>query len=148
MKKSSKVQNYRMICPHPSLRYLCHYCGLSAPYLDHSPPVKMAHEFDEEGINYNPVKVPCCKECLKLSEDCKNWRLPDRVHEIKKMLVKKYKRYLVQEQWEKSEIDELDYSLSTLVRAHCEYKGLIENRIIWGFEEKETAYSVLGVNNV
>lgn len=138
MRKSSKLKNYRLICPHPSLRYKCHYCGLSAPAFDFSPPAEIASQFDEDEINYDPVKVPCCKECLSLSKKLKNWRLPDRFDEIKKLIAEKYKTQLESCEWEAAEVDELDYSLRTLVKAHNDYHKLIKQRLAWGVAHQES----------
>ena len=132
MRILSKLENYRLYCVHESLRYRCHYCGLDAPHFDKFPDGQKSAELTELKIKHKLLKTPVCKECLFFSKTCKNWEIKDRAMEIKHKIYKKYKHHLKAVKWEKSEIEELDYSLADLIQSHSNYKALIEKRLSWG----------------
>ena len=52
-------------------RYVCHYCGETAPTIDHCPPLSVLDSLLSVGLQPEtpPVTVPCCSECNSVLSD-------------------------------------------------------------------------------
>lgn len=125
---------YKLFCPNNDLRYVCLYCGLPAPTVDHVPPLSEVEDLRLIYDNIQYTKVPACEECNRLALDEPHISLSERQQFIKSKLKEKYKKYIQFIDWESDEIQELSYNLRKSVEAHMNLKYLIAYRLAYGNE--------------
>ena len=56
---------YKIYCPNNEQRFVCYYCGLAAPDLDHVPPISILLEMDNVLKNYITAGIEFKKFLIK-----------------------------------------------------------------------------------
>jgi 5-methylcytosine-specific restriction endonuclease McrA len=75
---------YKLFCPDKRNRYICFYCGLPAPTLDHVPPLNKVDDLLMEFEILIYTKVPACNECNRIASDEPHTDIYERQKYIKK----------------------------------------------------------------
>jgi hypothetical protein len=140
---------YKIFCSDTKLRFVCYYCGLSAPELDHVPPLSKIENLLEIGYARTDMdffKVPSCRECNKLALDYPHLRLSERFIFVKKRLFEKYRKKLLSATWTHDELEELDFALRVYVSAHTDFVQFLNKRLFYGFSSIFEAKEALDID--
>lgn len=152
MKKRALFQRHNILyktwCIQKELRYKCHYCGLSAPTLDHIPSLAnvdyiLSASLDDEA---DFIRVPSCKECNSLAADKLHLTLHDRFIDLKLMLLEKYEKKFLMPYWDEEELEEMDDTMRHYIQAALEFRDFLKNRIVYGFKSLTEAKYVLNTH--
>ena len=95
----------------------CYYCGVPADTIDHVPPRSYRQFISCHPIlsaKYKFQEVNACRECNSVLGAKALWTLSERKDYIKRYLKRTYGKDKFIE-WSNEELDELGYSLRTLV---------------------------------
>ena len=137
---------YKLYCPDEDKRFICFYCGDSAPTIDHVPSLNCIHDLRLEYEIENYFKVPCCSECNSFASDEPHLDIFERRNFIKEKIKKKYKRILMLPDWDDNEINSMGPSFRKSLKAQMDYKYFIAYRLLYG--ETTTFYlNQIGYNN-
>lgn len=112
----------------------CAYCGVPADTVDHVPPISIRGSLVTLGETRWPfIEVPACHECNNLFGDRPPWTVLGRKAEIKKLLRKRYRKYLAIPEWEDREIMEHDPRglLGSYIREGIFIRDVIRKRLKW-----------------
>lgn len=123
---------YKLFCPDKRSRYICFYCGLPAPTVDHVPPLNKVADLLMEYESLKYIKVPACQECNGIASDFPHIDIYERQEYIKKKLKKKYQKYIKSMDWEEDEIEQLGYRMKQQVIASMSIKYLVAYRLTYG----------------
>ena len=127
-------QRYKLFCPDKNKRFICFYCGLPAPTVDHVPPLNKVADLLMEYESLNYVKVPSCQECNGLASDYPHLDIHTRQKYIKQKIKKKYLKYIKSADWEDDEIEALGDRLQQHILASMSVKYLVAYRLTYGEE--------------
>lgn len=125
---------YQIFVTHKDNRYVCFYCGLPAPTLDHVPSLnciedlRMVH--NEEDINY--LKVPACSECNSMAGDIPHLDIWERRDFLKERIRQKYKKDINFRDWYDDELDTLADNLKREVVGRLKLKYEVISRLLFG----------------
>lgn len=109
----------------------CIYCNEGMECFDHVPPLSICEEIDVIEYKKNGgrfVLLPSCKKCNSYLYDYSDSDFVNRID----FLVRKYNKVLKRIQnteWTKEELDELGYTLKTLIKSRIAKKEIIQNKI-------------------
>jgi len=123
---------YNLYIPSKDKRYICFYCGLPAPAIDHVPPLSKVKELRMIYDSIIYTKVPSCNECNLIAGDESDTCIFQRRIFVKEKLIIKYKKYIKLCDWEEDEIDQLGYNLRVSVINSMSIKYLIAYRLHYG----------------
>lgn len=102
----------------------CYYCGEPAGTIDHVVPKSMIKTLNiledksvyDKLINPNrTLTVPSCLECNVLLSNSYQDTLADRKAELKRRLIKRYKKLLNKPEWTRTELNQLNGRLKEAV---------------------------------
>jgi len=97
---------------------VCYYCGCEAEHDDFSPPKNYVSYYLKTGLTCSFAMVPSCRECFGFLSVCLDGLIEERKKFVNHRIVKKYKKALnIYERWDDKDLGELDYSLSSSIKA-------------------------------
>jgi hypothetical protein len=129
-RREAAMAYYRL---HPwAPRDICYYCGSLPDTLDHVPPINWviamgALALQEAGAPF--LKVPACKQCNSILGSKRYFTCAQRKAYIASALREKYRALRSITEWSEEELEQLDGNLETFVRAHADWRLVIERRI-------------------
>lgn len=103
--------------------YICIYCGAPSDCRDHVIPVA----YLSLARGYDPEKqwiVPACNNCNLLAGPYIAFSIAEKAQYILGRFRCKYKKLLKHPEWQQDELDDLDYSLRTMI-----WGGLVAKRV-------------------
>lgn len=112
----------------------CIYCGSKCIVeFDHVIPYSYLSKFDKRTYaeKKRGIKISSCKTCNSMLSNKTLWNFLDRFFLIRKQLELKYKKYNKRHYWSDDEIDELDYSLATFVKAERKKTKHVQEILNW-----------------
>lgn len=111
----------------------CYYCGMAADSVDHVVPRTIAERLPEVELvsDIRTYTVPCCRECNCILGPKLYATLADKKHALKKILRKRYKKYLTLPDWTEEDMQELGPTLQPKIRAGQSVKILTQQRLVW-----------------
>jgi len=123
---------YKLFIPSTDKRFICFYCGLPAPTIDHVPPLSKVKELRMTYDSLIYTKVPSCNECNLIAGDEPHVSIFERRIFLKEKLKLKYKKYIKLCDWEEDEISDLGYNLRVSVINSMSIKYIIAYRLHYG----------------
>jgi hypothetical protein len=108
---------------------VCTYCGDPATVRDHFLPVAVA-----ASMQFGPklkLILPSCVECNGIASDHAFKTVADKRLFIQARLAKKYRSLVNSPSWTESELEELGWSMRTLIQAEIARKTHILARLKW-----------------
>ncbi len=111
----------------------CHYCGQPGVTIDHVPPQSLRTRLGELGLtgHYTFHEVRCCRECNCLLGARPLYTLADRKRFIKRVLRKRYARFVRMPPWSDEQLAELGHTLRTSVLSAVLTAEIVHRRLAW-----------------
>ena len=123
----------------------CYYCGLIATSIDHFIPqtlTKRGFLTDEQ------LLIPACRECNSILGARVFRTLALRREAAKEGIRKKYRKFLNLPDWEIEEIEDLGWTLKSVIKRGQALKHLTRQRLAWrGALNAEVTYKEFGPGN-
>ena len=113
---------------------VCFYCGEPGDTIDHVPSLYQAYcvGLDEiERQNIQLYLIPSCRECNSLLGARPTTDPVDRRDDLKKLLQKRYKKFLNLPDWGIEELEELGPVMRKEVEDSMTIKTHIQRRLSW-----------------
>ena len=109
---------------------LCFYCGCESDLDDYVPPIIDLEVSLKITITQIYVAVPCCDECSIFLEDCIAASIEDRKSHVNNAISKKYLKALtIYKRWDENEINDLDSSFATSIKAGIKLGREVQQRL-------------------
>jgi hypothetical protein len=109
--------------------HICAYCGLTATTLDHFTPVSVGAVFTAMGIKFKRYLIPACGECNCIAGAKLFKTIGQKRHYIKGRIKEKYKKFLACPNWAESELEELGWTLRTMIEQSLQVRAITRARL-------------------
>lgn len=112
--------------------YNCTYCGDPADGFDHVTPISVVVTLEELGFQFDKKQlVRCCNECNSLAGRQVFQRVKEKRAWLKARLRKRHKKMLEIPEWTDKELQEVDYTLRSVLEESLRQKARILRRLAW-----------------
>jgi hypothetical protein len=102
---------------------------MPADALDHVPPISRMDDAMALGVDFRPVKIPCCGECNNLAGIALHVNFMDRYDYVKARLAKRYAKQLRVVTWTEADLEEMGPKLRRSILHDMRAKAFVESRI-------------------
>lgn len=109
--------------------HTCAYCGALANSKDHFVPVSVGAVFVALGIKFNRRTVSSCRECNSIAGALVFKTVGQKRRYVKQRIKEKYKAYLHCPDWSESELEDLGWTLRTIVERSLAIKFITKARL-------------------
>lgn len=110
----------------------CFYCGVPATGIDHLPPRSVRPTLIAQGIKRWPFEeIDSCQECNSISAARPPWDKEGRKRKIKKLLAKRYRKFLRIPEWSDAEISRMGDRMKDFIIAGRIIAELCKKRLKW-----------------
>lgn len=114
-------------------KYVCHYCGDTAPTVDHCPPLATVDAYVDAGIPLEtpPLLVPACTECNGILGDASPGDPEERREIAQSRLRRRHQRLLDSPDWTDAELADMAPHMADVIRADLAARDHLRERLKW-----------------